>query len=239
MLFALDTKPPWWGRAGLWAGAGVLLGLLGILPWALTLSTMRPVSYPFSYALQNDGTWKFGAQGPGACMMFMTDGTYAAIPGASRCDVWLGVGVKNGLPFPPAGLTVDDVKAMRRSGSQQILDDLAADGAPEEQQRIAKAVLGMIIRGQKQESAGPLMALRPFLVGLGVMLLIPGAIVGNLRRQLLRGYEQRLASGAKGICPRCEYPMRGLSEPVCPECGLDVPRDMRESREEVAGPRRL
>jgi hypothetical protein len=238
MLFALETKPPWWGRAGLWAGAGVLLVLLGMTPWALMLSTMRPINYPFSYARQDDGTWKFDAQGPGPCLMFMTNGTYARIPGASRCDVWIGVYVKDGGSYPPVGLTVDDVKEMRKTGSQRILDDLAAVGTSEEQ-RMAKDVLGMIIRGQKQETAGPLMALRPFLVGLGVVLLIPGAIVGNLRRHLLRGYARRVAAGVKGTCPRCEYPMEGLSDPVCPECGLDIPRDMRESREELAGPRRL
>jgi hypothetical protein len=207
--------------------------LLGVMPTTFMIMTMQPVNCPFSYARQDDGAWKFNAQGPGPCLMFMTNGTYYGIPGAHQCDAWLGVYVADGGPFPPAGLTVDDVKALRKSGSQQVLEDMAAAHAPEDQQRAARAVLGMIIRGQKEERGGALLLLRPYLVGLGVALLFLAAVVAKVRLKRRRGYERRLALGASGICPRCEYEMEGLEEGVCPECGLDVSHDVRESREKL------
>jgi hypothetical protein len=232
VLFALRTKPPWWGSAGLWVGVGMILMLAAMLSWSLMVFNTRIASYPFSFAQQADGSWQFNAQGPGPCLMFMTNCIYSEIPGAIRCDCMVGVYVADGGPYPPGGLTVDDVKALRVRGSQQILQDMspALVGTSEADHRMARNLLGGIISGRRNYSAGPLVSARPYLLALGLLFFIPGAIVGNTRYYLRLGYKRRLELGIKGICPRCKYSLAGLETPTCPECGLDLPTDAEESR---------
>jgi hypothetical protein len=40
------------------------------------------------------------------------------------------------------------------------------------------------------------------------------------RKKIERRYAFRLGAG---LCPRCEYNLKGLTEPRCPECGLGIP----------------
>ena len=47
-LFALQTKPPWWGRGGLWAFAGMLFILTATMSWTLLIASTQTVNYPFS-----------------------------------------------------------------------------------------------------------------------------------------------------------------------------------------------
>lgn len=68
----------------------------------------------------------------------------------------------------------------------------------------------------------------PAFVGFGapVMLSVTNAFASVKRRRKRRRkqIEARHASRlSAGLCPRCEYNLKGLTEPRCPECGMGFP----------------
>jgi hypothetical protein len=54
----------------------------------------------------------------------------------------------------------------------------------------------------------------PFLIGAGFL----GVLSGRIARWIL--------PIPKMGCPRCGYRLVALNEPRCPECGLDLPREL-------------
>ncbi|MCP4590551.1 MAG: hypothetical protein GY842_07395 [bacterium] len=71
----------------------------------------------------------------------------------------------------------------------------------------------------------------PALVGSGVpvLLSVANALVSvkGRRRRRREQIEKKHASRLEaGLCPRCEYNLKGLTVPRCPECGVGVPASM-------------
>jgi hypothetical protein len=58
----------------------------------------------------------------------------------------------------------------------------------------------------------------------GLPLLIAALALGASARRVTRWILPIPKSG----CPRCGYRLIALAEPRCPECGLDLPREMVE-----------
>ena len=68
----------------------------------------------------------------------------------------------------------------------------------------------------------------PAFIGFGIPVLLGAlnafASVKGRRRRRRKQIEQRHAARLQaGLCPRCEYSLKGLTENRCPECGQQVP----------------
>lgn len=72
-----------------------------------------------------------------------------------------------------------------------------------------------------------------FVAGIG---FVKRRIAARVRRA---AYHRRVAV-ARGECPRCEYSLRGLPEPRCPECGEQFTElefaDLKENHPATSGP---
>ncbi|MCH7813117.1 MAG: hypothetical protein IID40_03760 [Planctomycetes bacterium] len=68
----------------------------------------------------------------------------------------------------------------------------------------------------------------PAFVGLGVPILLSianalASVKGRRGRRRKRIGQQHAARLRAGLCPRCEYNLKGLTEARCPECGVGSP----------------
>jgi len=84
----------------------------------------------------------------------------------------------------------------------------------------------VFLRNHAPYSRDPIYAL--FIISLVSVLAFSGCGVGIrvlIGISLRGGAVQMRLLAKQGICPLCDYDMRGCSSRRCPECGFDSPED--------------
>jgi hypothetical protein len=224
LLFVLDTRPPWWGRSGVWLAAAMALLLVVIG----TQGERQSGGWSVSCGRISGGPWLLNDVPFGAVdeVAFPVVVIHQRGPGWERWDLAEPhAHVVKGCAGSSV-LTHDEERSLFVQAFDEREKGNNRAGLTTPDQAI---IMRLVHSGQTTEIHGLFYWVRAAARLVGFALLVLALLMWEARRLLRLGYKARLAALKNSCCPKCGYSLIGLdAQERCPECGLLFASEWRD-----------